>query len=380
VIQKIKKIKLKKVVLHSFLLLLLFFAGIIVFMNVAPAFGGDPTSEQKEAYQQLSNYADGHFVNELPTSVFVDSPDTSSNDSSGSEVVNRDPANPIPVSAIDWNQVNSKNDSLTWLGHSAYLLSIDDNKILLDPMLSPVASPVSFVGINRYEYTEDIMMNIIDEMPPINAVLITHDHYDHMDYQSIVKLNSKVSHFFVPLGCGAHLIRWGIPEEKITELNWWEEAEYQGLTVALTPSRHGSGRDLFSIDTTLWGGWVILGSKNRVYTSGDGGYGPHFEEIGNKYGPFDITLMEGAQYDRRWAEIHMVPEQAVQAHLDVNGETMMLMHWGAFTLANHAWNEPIERALEKANEREVNIIAPKIGETITLDSDLEMPITPWWDF
>ncbi|MDK2830470.1 MAG: hypothetical protein PWQ51_1334 [Methanolobus sp.] len=379
-IQKIKKIKLKKVVLHSFLLLLLFFAGIIVFMNVAPAFGGDPTSEQKEAYQQLSNYADGHFVNELPTSVFVDSPDTSSNDSSGSEVVNRDPANPIPVSAIDWNQVNSKNDSLTWLGHSAYLLSIDDNKILLDPMLSPVASPVSFVGINRYEYTEDIMMNIIDEMPPINAVLITHDHYDHMDYQSIVKLNSKVSHFFVPLGCGAHLIRWGIPEEKITELNWWEEAEYQGLTVALTPSRHGSGRDLFSIDTTLWGGWVILGSKNRVYTSGDGGYGPHFEEIGNKYGPFDITLMEGAQYDRRWAEIHMVPEQAVQAHLDVNGETMMLMHWGAFTLANHAWNEPIERALEKANEREVNIIAPKIGETITLDSDLEMPITPWWDF
>ncbi|ETA68837.1 putative Zn-dependent hydrolase of beta-lactamase fold [Methanolobus tindarius DSM 2278] len=379
-IQKIKKIKLKKVVLHSFLLLLLFFAGIIVFMNVAPAFGGDPTSEQKEAYQQLSNYADGHFVNELPTSVFVDSPDTSSNDSSGSEVVNRDPANPIPVSAIDWNQVNSKNDSLTWLGHSAYLLSIDDNKILLDPMLSPVASPVSFVGINRYEYTEDIMMNIIDEMPPIDAVLITHDHYDHMDYQSIVKLNSKVSHFFVPLGCGAHLIRWGIPEEKITELNWWEEAEYQGLTVALTPSRHGSGRDLFSIDTTLWGGWVILGSKNRVYTSGDGGYGPHFEEIGNKYGPFDITLMEGAQYDRRWSEIHMVPEQAVQAHLDVKGETMMLMHWGAFTLANHAWNEPIERAIEEANKKKVDIIAPMIGETVLLDSEMETSPASWWDF
>jgi L-ascorbate metabolism protein UlaG (beta-lactamase superfamily) len=373
-------IKLKKVVLHSFLLLLLFFAGIIVFMNVAPAFGGDPTSEQKEAYQQLSNYADGHFVNELPTSVFVDSPDTSSNDSSGSEVVNRDPANQIPVSAIDWNQVNSKNDSLTWLGHSAYLLSIDNKKLLLDPMLSPVASPVSFVGIDRYEYSEDIMLNIIDEMPPIDAVFITHDHYDHLDYQSIVKLNSKVSHFFVPLGCEAHLIRWGIPEEKITELNWWEEAEYQGLTVALTPSRHGSGRDLFSIDTTLWGGWVILGSKNRVYTSGDGGYGPHFEEIGNKYGPFDITLMEGAQYDRRWAEIHMVPEQAVQAHLDVNGETMMLMHWGAFTLANHAWNEPIERAIEEANKREVNIIAPMIGETVLLDSEMETSPASWWDF
>ena len=374
-------VKLRKIALHSFLFLLLFCAGLIIFMNVAPTFGGDPTSEEKEAYQQLSNYAEGHFVNELPTSVFVDSPDTpSANDSSVSEVVDRYPANPIPVSAIDWNQVNSKNDSLTWLGHSAYLLSIDDKKILLDPMLSPVASPVSFVGINRYEYSEEIMLNMIDEMPPIDAVFITHDHYDHMDYHSIVKLKSKVSHFFVPLGCGSHLIRWGIKQDKITELNWWEEAEYQELTVALTPSRHGSGRDPFSIDTTLWGGWVILGNKNRIYTSGDGGYGPHFKEIGNKYGPFDVTLMEGAQYDQRWAEIHMVPEQAVQANLDVNGETMMLMHWGAFTLANHAWNEPIKRALEEANKKEVDIIAPMIGETVLLDSELQTSPTSWWDF
>ncbi len=381
VIQKVKKLKLRKIALHSFLLLLLFCAGIIVFMNVDPAFGGDPTTEQKEAYQQFSNYVDGHFVNELPTSVFGDPSDTlPANDFSVSELVDRDPASPIHVSTIDWNQVNSKNDSLTWLGHSAYLLSIDNKKLLLDSMLSPVASPVSFVGINRYEYSEDIMLNIIDEMPPIDAVFISHDHYDHLDYQSIVKLNSKVSHFFVPLGCSAHLIRWGIPEEMITELNWWEETEYQGLTVALTPSRHGSGRDPFNIDTTLWGGWVILGSKTRAYTSGDGGYGPHFKEIGDQYGPFDITLIEGAQYDQRWAEVHMVPEQAVQANLDVDGETMMLMHWGAFTLANHAWDEPIERALEEANEREVNIIAPMIGETVMLDSELQTSSTSWWDF
>lgn len=373
-------VKLRKIALHSFLFLLLFCAGIIIFMNVSPAFGGDPTTEQKAAYQQLSNYVDGHFVNELPTSVFVDLSDTPTvNDPSVSELADRDPAGPIPVSTIDWNKINTKNDSLTWLGHSAYLLSIDDKKILLDPMLSPIASPVSFVGINRYEYNEDIMLNIIDEMPPIDAVLITHDHYDHLDYQSIVQLNGKVSHFFVPLGCSAHLVRWGIPEERITELNWWEETEYQGLTVALTPSRHSSGRDPFSIDTTLWGGWVILGNENRIYTSGDGGYGPHFKEIGNKYGPFDITLMEGAQYDQRWAEIHMVPEQAVQANLDVNGETMILMHWGAFTLANHAWNEPIKRALEEANEREVNIIAPMIGETVLLDSELQTPPVSWWN-
>jgi L-ascorbate metabolism protein UlaG (beta-lactamase superfamily) len=374
-------IKLKKLVLRLFFLMVLFCACIILFMNINPAFGGNPTTEQKEMYQQLNHYVDGHFINEVPTRVFLNPFDTPSrNSSSASEVRDRDPAVPIPVSTIDWSKIESEIDSLTWLGHSAFLLSIDDNKLLIDPMLSHVASPASFVGIERYEYSEDIMLNIIDEMPPIDAVFITHDHYDHLDYQSIVKLNSKVPHFFVPLGCSAHLIRWGIPEEKITELDWWKETEYQGLTVALTPSRHGSGRDPFNIDTTLWGGWVIRGNETRIYTSGDSGYGPHFKEIGNKYGPFDLTLIEGAQYDQNWPDSHMMPEHSVQANLDVNGETMILMHWGALTLANHGWNEPIERALKEANERDVNIIAPKIGDTILLDSDLQITPISWWDF
>jgi len=365
--------------LLSFLLLL----GVVVilFININPAFGGDPTKEQKEVYQHFNNYVDGKFINEDPAELVTNSSDASStNEDSASDSKDRNPNGPIPVSAIDWDKIKSENDSLTWFGHSAFLLSIDNKKLLIDPMLSPIASPVSFVGIKRYEYSEDIMLHLIDEMPFVDAVFITHDHYDHLDYQSIVKLNSKVSHFFVPLGVSAHLVRWGIPKEKITELNWLEETEYKGLTVALTPARHFSGRDPFNIDTTLWGGWVILGNKTRIYTSGDGGYGPHFKEIGNKYGPFDITLIEGAQYDPSWSDIHMVPEQSVQANLDVNGKTMMLIHWGAFTLANHGWNEPIERALKEAKIRRVNIIAPKIGETVLLDSDLHMPPTPWWDF
>ncbi|WP_197072170.1 MBL fold metallo-hydrolase [Methanococcoides methylutens] len=373
-------IKLKRIMLYLLIFLLLLSVGSISFMNIDPAFGGDPTTEQKETYEQLDNYVDGNFINDMPTRVFVNPSDNpSTSDVSVSEVKDRHPAGPIPVSAIDWSKIEGENDSMTWLGHSAFLLSIDDKKLLIDPMLSPVASPVSFVGIERYEYSEEIMLHIIDEMPPIDAVFITHDHYDHLDYQSIVKLNNKVSHFFVPLGCNAHLTRWGIPEEKITELNWWEEAEYRGLTVGLTPARHGSGRDPFNIDTTLWGGWVILGNETRIYASGDSGYGTHFKEIGNKYGPFDLTLIEGAQYDRSWPDIHMIPEQSVQANLDVNGETMMLMHWGAFTLANHGWNEPIERALKEANERDVNIIAPKIGDTVMLDSGLQMTPVPWWD-
>jgi L-ascorbate metabolism protein UlaG (beta-lactamase superfamily) len=372
--------KLKKMMLYLISFLLLLSACIILFINLDPAFGGNPTKEQKETYQNLSNYDNGKFVNEIPTDITNSSDASSTNKDSTSETKDRNPAGPIPVSAIDWNKIKSENDSLTWFGHSAFLLSIDNKKLLIDPMLSPIASPVSFAGVKRYNYSKDIMSHLIDEMPSIDAVFITHDHYDHLDYQSIIKLKSKVSHFFVPLGVSAHLIRWGIPRENITELNWWEETKYQGLTIALTPARHFSGRDPFNIDTTLWGGWVILGNKTRLYTSGDGGYDPHFKEIGKKYGPFNITLIEGGQYDRRWSGIHMIPEQSVQANLDVNGKTMMLMHWGAFTLANHGWKEPIERGIKEAKKRKVNIITPEIGETVLFDSDLRIPSTTWWDF
>ncbi|MEG1797287.1 MAG: MBL fold metallo-hydrolase [Clostridium sp.] len=275
--------------------------------------------------------------------------------------------------------MNSEKDSLTWLGHSTFLISIDNKKILLDPMLGPIASPVSFIGVKRYSYNQD-MMNIIDHMPNIDAVFISHDHYDHLDYESILKLKSKVSHFFVPLGVGTHLSSWGVPEDMITELNWWEEKTYEGLTLALTPSRHFSGRGLYNRNTTLLGGLALIGKNTRLYYSGDGGYGPHFKEIGDKYGSFDITLIEGAQYDKRWANSHMMPEQSVEANLDVKGKNMILMHWGAFTLARHGWTEPIERGLKATGKASVNLIVPKIGETLILGSDFEATPSPWWNF
>jgi L-ascorbate metabolism protein UlaG (beta-lactamase superfamily) len=239
------------------------------------------------------------------------------------------------------------------------------------------ASPVSFGGSKRYTGS---MLHVIDEMPSIDAVFITHDHYDHLDYSSILRLNDKTAHFFVPLGVSNHLIRWGVPKEKITELNWWDEAEFEGLQIAFTPSRHFSGRGLFNRDTTLWGGWVILGKNSRFYTSGDGGYGEHFKEIGNKYGPFDVALMEGGQYDSRWSEIHMTPEEAIQAHQDIKGKDMMLIHWGAFTLAYHGWTEPIERAASAAKEAGIHLIAPQIGETVSLNGEnFSSSMTPWWN-
>lgn len=370
-----KKGKMMALYLFSFLLLLC--VGFILFINIHPTFGRNPSKEQKEVYNKFDNYVNGKFVNQVPTKMNMSaSVILSMIKDSISNAKDRNPAGQITVSVIDWNKIKSEEDSLTWFGHSALLLSIDNKKILLDPMLGPIASPSSFAGSKRYS---ENMLHIIDEMPPIDAVFITHDHYDHLDYPSILKLENKVGHFFVPHGVSAHLIRWGVAKEKITELNWWDETDFQGLIVALTPSKHFSGRGILNRDATLWGGWVILGKHTRLYTSGDGGYGAHFKEIGKKYGPFDIALIDGGQYDRRWSWVHMAPEQAVQAHLDVNGKNMMLMHWGAFTLAYHGWKEPIERALKEAKKAEVNLIAPKIGETILLDVDPYIPPSTWWN-
>lgn len=362
--------KRRKVIFGLVIFLFILCISITLFLKLNPSFGGNPTENEKEAYTHLENYVDGKFVNQVPIKNNM-----TLTSESGKELK---PNSEISVHSIDWNKINSEKDSMTWLGHSAFLLNIDNKKMLVDPMLGPIASPVSFIGIKRYKYSQD-MLNIIDEMPPMDAVFITHDHYDHLDYQSIIKLKDKVSHFFVPLGVGSHLIRWGVPKERITEFNWWEEIDYEGLTLALTPSRHFSGRSPFNSNSTLWGGWVILGKNTRLYTSGDGGYGPHFKEIGEKYGPFDMTLIEGGQYDKRWANVHMVPEESVQANLDVKGKNMMLMHWAAFTLANHDWTEPIERALKEAKKTEVNLITPEIGETVLFDSDLNNPESSWWD-
>ncbi|WP_297418005.1 MBL fold metallo-hydrolase [Clostridium sp.] len=363
--------------LFSFLVLLC--VGIVLFINLNPVFGGSPSKEQKEFYKHYDNYVNERFVNETQTSINMSLPNfLSMLKDSIIHIKDRNPVGKIPVSVVDWEKIKNEKNSLTWFGHSAFLLSIDNKKILIDPMLTQIPSPVSFIGSRRYKYTHE-MLHIIEEMIPIDAVLITHDHYDHLDYKSIVKLESKVSHFFVPLGVSPHLIRWGVPKDKITELNWWDEAEFKGLTIASTPSKHFSGRGIFNRDTTLWGGLAVLGKATRVYISGDGGYEKHFKNIGDKYGPFNITLIEGSQYDRRWPWVHMKPEEAVQAHLDVKGKNM-LMHWGAFTLAFHSWKEPIERAIKKAKKSEVNLIVPQIGKTVSLDSELNIPFNAWWNF
>ena len=340
--------------------------------------GSSPDKRQRERFAGLRNYRQGKFANADAEETTVDLSEGLSmlKDSLFAGDVERNPLGKLPVAEVDWARIESAQDSLTWFGHSTFLLSIDGRKLFIDPMLGNRASPLSFVGSVRY--SKDWLL-AVDRLPQIDAVLLTHDHYDHLDYGSIRALESKVGHFFVPLGVGVHLSRWGIDSARITELGWWEEVPFHGLTLALTPSRHFSGRGLFNRNSTLWGGWVVIGERTRFYTSGDGGYGSHFKEIGEAYGPFDLTLIEGGQYDTRWETSHMTPEQSVQAHLDVRGDKMMLVHWAAFTLAFHSWTDPIERASKEAVRQGVELVTPQIGETLSLEAlDSHAPVR-WWE-
>ncbi|MEL6591676.1 MAG: MBL fold metallo-hydrolase [Bacteroidota bacterium] len=350
-----------------------------LFINLSPQFGGKATDSQKANYAKYDNYADGKFINEVEANMDMGAGNMLKvmreflrSDPS------RQPGEPQPIETITSQALEQNPDSVTrvsWFGHSAFLLQIDGVNLLLDPMLGKTPSPHPWMGTKRY--TDQLPINI-EELPHIDAVLISHDHYDHLDYESIVKLRDKVDAFFVPLGVGAHFVRWGVPEEKITEHNWWEESQFEGLTLACTPARHFSGRGLTDRMTTLWSSWVIIGQQDTIYFSGDSSYGPHFKEIGEKYGPFDFAMMECGQYNKMWKDVHMMPEETAQAGVDVKAKLLMPIHWGAFTLALHSWTDPIERVSKKAKELGLTITTPKIGEPIFLRKE-SFPTEPWWE-
>lgn len=259
---------------------------------------------------------------------------------------------------------------VTWFGHSAFLLELENKRLLFDPMLG---TRIPWVGEKRYSRKLPLQP---EDFPAMDAIILSHDHYDHLDSSSIRKLKDKTHRFIVPKGVGRHLIKWGVAPEKISEHQWYEELLIDGLTLACMPARHFSGRGMFNRNSTLWCSWVIVGSDTRVYFSGDSGYGPHFKEIGEIYGPFDLTMMECGQYDERFL-IHMKPEETVRAHLDLRGKLLIPIHWGAFTLAFHLWTDPIERVTKAASEQKVNIATPKIGETVIITSK-EIPTSAWW--
>ena len=371
-------------IIRQILIGLLSFLGIILligflFVNISPQFGGSATKEEKVAYAATGHYEDGIFINDEVINMEVD---CHSVQQMLKEMLEPDPnvspKEDIKVQKITSESLSNKPDSLTrltWFGHSTFLIELDGKNILFDPVFGQYAAPHPLLG--RKRYNSEMPINI-DQLPNIDAVIISHDHYDHLDYESIEKLKDKTDHFFVPLGVDNHLERWGVAEEKISKMDWWEEEEFKGITVVFTPSRHMSGRGLSDQSATLWGSWVLKSETRNLFFSGDGGYGKHFKEIGEKYGEFDIALMECGQYNTLWADVHMMPEQTVAAGQDVKAKMIVPIHWGAFTLASHSWTDPIERVTAQAQKVNMPIATPQIGEPIVVGDSL-IPETEWWE-
>lgn len=287
----------------------------------------------------------------------------------------REPAIPPPIIErvrADYDAPPESGLRITWLGHSSSLIEIDGARVLFDPMWGERASPVGFAGPKRFHPPP----LALDQLPAVDVIVISHDHYDHLDMPTIEALHDLDVPWVVPLGVGAHLEHWGVPADRITELDWWSHHRVAGLELHATPARHFSGRGLGDRNATLWAAWAIVGPRHRVFFSGDGGYFDGFAEIGRRLGPFDVTLMEVGAYDALWADMHMGPEQAVAAHLDLRGRLLLPVHWGTFNLAAHGWTEPVERLFVAARRAKVRLRVPRAGER--LEPAALPKLVRWW--
>ena len=339
-------------------------------LNTAP-FGRHPEGERLARIKELPNYKDGELHNQSPTPTLPEG--VSYLDVIWGMIKGNKKSRPvgsIPTMKPDFTPV--KNVKIIWFGHSSYLIQADGMNILVDPVFSLRTSPFAFLGAKSFKGTEFIMA---EDLPPLDVVVITHDHYDHLDYASILKLKDKTKMFVTSLGVGAHLEFWGVAAEKITELAWGEATSYRSLNFTAAPARHFSGRGL-KRNQTVWSAFVLQTSRNKLYLGGDSGYDTHFKDAGDKYGPFDIAILECGQYNDYWPLIHMSPEQTIQAAKELKAKVYLPVHWGKFLLAWHDWDDPIVRAVKKARAENLKITTPIMGESIILDE--YYPEKEWW--
>jgi L-ascorbate metabolism protein UlaG (beta-lactamase superfamily) len=347
----------------------------LVLVGVAAgyrAFGKGAQGERRARMEKSPQFRAGQFVNPQPITNdiwgMVPAMFSTSDDASPRR-------HALPARKLDPKSLRSPPASglrITWLGHSSMLVEIDGQRVLTDPMWSERSSPVSFVGPVRW-FAPPIALA---DLPHIDAVLISHDHYDHLDYRTISAMKGWDTRFVVPLGVGAHLAYWGVPEARIVELDWWQRVRVAELEVVCTPARHASGRTLFDKDATLWAGYALLGKQHRVFYSGDTGLFPAMRDIGERLGPFDVTMIETGQYHGTWPDWHIGPEQAVTAHRMLRGRIMLPVHWGLVQLAFHGWTEPIERVLVAAERAQVKVVAPRPGQSV--EPERPPPFERWW--
>ncbi len=327
------------------------------------AFGADPSGYRLWRVQNSPNFAEGAFRNPVPTRrlVYERSPLEATRAQLAGDKTRRAPAAAVPVHRLLPTELATRPASglrLTWLGHASVLAELDGQRVLFDPVWDERCSPFSWIGPKRL-HPVPIPLR---ELGPVDVVVISHDHYDHLDMPTVKVLARTGTVFAVPLGVGAHLEHWGVPTRRIVELDWWQSAEVAGLTLTATPARHYCSRGPRTSAHYLWSSWVVAGPRHRVFHSGDSGYFPGFTEIGSRLGPFDATMMQVGAYSDYWPEVHMTPEEGVQAHRDLGGAVLLPIHWGTFNLAPHPWEEPAERAVAAARALGVTLVAPRPGK------------------
>ncbi|MBR1715813.1 MAG: MBL fold metallo-hydrolase [Treponema sp.] len=340
-----------------------------------PGVGGKPTKEDRADYVRRAPNFDGKaFHNEEEVDVMVKDAGEDENKASTKDVR---PKTALPVMKPSFSATPSENDfTITWFGHSSLLVQVAGKNILLDPVFSEKLSPVSWIGISRFTPCPVT----VSDLPEIDLMILSHDHYDHLDYKVMKEISAKVKRVIVPLGVEAHLRKWKFDMDKVENLAWWEESVGEdGLTVACTPAQHFSGRWLTGRNQTLWASWVLKAGGKQIFYNGDSGFSSHYERIHEKYGDFDFALMECGQYNKRWASIHSFPEEGGDAMKILGARLAMPIHWGAFVLARHAWDDSVERFSRHAEETGLNFITPKIGETVDLTKeDLSQFQEKWW--
>jgi len=348
----------------------------MLISHFVPSFGRLPKGVRLERIKASPNYVNGEFRNQLPTTTFSEGGNRMSflRDFMFGDSARVKPAHALPQIKTDIKNPALNCDRVLWLGHSSYYLELAGQRILIDPIFSPYAAPFAFLNkafAGAYAFSAE-------DMPEIDYLIISHDHWDHLDYPTITSLQPKIKAVICPLGVGASLESWGMAPEIIREFDWHEHwASGPDFRIHVLPARHFSGRGI-KRNQTLWASFMLETPNRRVYYSGDSGYGPHFAQIGNRFGAIDLAIMENGQYNKHWNLIHMMPEETVQATIDLGAKRLLPAHSGRFSMSNHAWDEPYIRLCAASRGKSFLLATPKIGESV----DLATPghwFTPWWE-
>lgn len=363
--------------------ILLMFIAICIVLSLGigfylrqPQFGSLPEGARLETIKASPHYRNGQFENLVPTPTLAEGQTSVALwwEQLFSQKERPAPLEAIPSVKTDLKALDKDQDAVIWLGHSSYFMQLGGKLILIDPVFSSFAAPVSFAnkafsGTNPYT---------AEDMPDIDYLLITHDHWDHLDYPTVAALKPKISHVICGLGVGAYFEQWGFDAANVHEADWFTALDQEnGLRIHVLPARHYSGR-MLTRNQTLWTGFALETPQRRIFVSGDSGYGPHFNQIGESFNGFDLVILDSGQYDKNWPYIHMTPEEAVQAAGDLKGKALLPAHVGKFTIANHPWDEPFERIVAASRNKNHRLLTPRIGELVSLENQ-QQSFSAWWE-